>query len=116
MIDGFKIKITSSELKKHCQEKSAYHSKRAEEKNQELPTIKDALEKIKTIGPAQSVSHMNKGSYHLDPGDAVEQLETDIRDHHNKSLVFAFFAEHLFDEDYVLDETALIRLEIIKRW
>lgn len=60
-------------------------------------------------------SLMNKGGYHTDNNDPVGDLEADIKDHRNKSLVFAFFSTHLYEEDYNLDESALIRLEILKR-
>jgi len=119
MIEGLKIRITSEELQKHCQERSKYHTDRAAQKQGELPGLKEALDKIKASGmkAAESMASMGgKGSYHLDTSDPIEDLEKDIRDHQNKAIVFSFFAGHLFDEVYVLQEADLTRLEILKRW
>lgn len=118
MIEGLKIKVTSAELKDHLIKRSGYHKERGRQKESELPGLREAFEKIKAGGglAAGTLSHMSKGGYRSDPQDAVESLETDIRDHFNKSLVFLFFAEHLFDEDYVLKEDDLFRLEILKRY
>ena len=115
MIEGFKLKVSSAELKKHCAERSAYHHQRASDKTAGLPELRRSLEVLKNNTPASSVSHMNKGGYHLNTDDPIESLERDIADHNNKSLVFKFFSEHLFDEDYTLKEEDLIRLEIVKR-
>ncbi len=116
MIEGLKIRVTHSELVAHCKERAAYHQRRADEKDAELPGLKDSMEKIKAGGAAVSVAHMNKSNYRLDTADVIESLENDIKDHRNKSLVFAFLAEHFFPEDYTLMETDLLRLEILKRW
>lgn len=117
MIEGLKIKVTSAELKDHLIKRSGYHKERGQRKASELPGLREAFEKIKAGGGApQSISRMSKGNYHSDPQDAIEDLEKDIQDHFNKSLVFLFFAEHLFDEDYVLREDDLFRLEILKRY
>jgi hypothetical protein len=60
------------------------------------------------------VEQMSKSGYRLDTEDVVDKLEGDIKDHANKALVFDFFAAHLFDEDYTMQEADLRRLEIIK--
>ena len=114
MIEGLKLKVTSAELKTHCSSRSSYHSTRANEKADKLPEIRKSLETIRGSA-ATTMSMMSKGGYHLDPDDPVKDLERDIEDHRNKSLVFGFFAEHLFDEDYTLREDDLVRLEILKR-
>jgi hypothetical protein len=122
MIEGFKLKITSSELKTHCSERALYHKQRADDKEQELPGLKEALAKVEAVTGAnldpKNLAHMNKSaaSYRMDVDEPVEALESDIKDHRNKALVFAFFSEHLFAEDYTLQEADLIRLEILKRW
>jgi phage tail tube protein FII len=115
MIDGFKLRISSAELKQHCKARAAYHSRRAEEKQVSLPELKRTMETIKGAGMALSVATMNKGGYSLDANDAVESLEKDINDHRNKAEVFNFYADHLFDDDYNLGDGDLIRLEILKR-
>lgn len=117
MITGFKLRVTSKELREHCQGRSVYHSTRAEEKESKLPGLKEAMNTLEAVGTSpQKLSNMGgKSSYHMDSEDPVDALEKDIRDHRNKSLVFRFFGDHLFDEDYTLDENDLNRLEILKR-
>ncbi len=120
MIEGLKIRVTSEELEKHCQQRAMYHADRASQKEKELPGLKEALAKVEAvtgqnIAPAD-LARMSKGGYAMNVDQPVDQLESDIKDHRNKALVFAFFAEHLFAEDYTLQEADLIRLEILKRW
>lgn len=122
MIDGFKLKITAAELRKHCTERSEYHGKRADEKAAELPELQATMQKVKKVTAAnlepQELAHMNKtGSYSnmpMDTDEPIEQLERAIKNHRNHALVFAFFAAHLFDEDYTLLENDLRRLEILR--
>jgi hypothetical protein len=47
MIEGFKLKITSSELRYHCGARAEYHRSRAKQKTDELPKVKEAMEAIK---------------------------------------------------------------------
>lgn len=115
MIEGLKIRVRSDELKLHCAARAKYHETRANEKEAKLPELRRSLETIRETTSPQGVSNMFKGSYHIDTSDPVEDLEHDIRDHRNKSLVFTFFAEHFFDDDYCLKEDDLVRLEILKR-
>lgn len=118
MIEGFRLKVTSVELAKHCLSRALYHRRRAEEKSKELPGLKEAIGRIKSAEAAMrpgDVATMSKGSnigYRV--GDPVGDLERDIRDHSNKALVFDFFSDHLFDEDYDLGEEDLVRLEILR--
>lgn len=116
MVDGFKLRMTSKELRIHCETRSQYHATRADEKTAGLPKLRESLETIKNNGiTTTSVSTMNKGGYHLNTDDPIESLERDINDHRNKAILFKFFSEHLFDDDYILKEEDLARLEIIKR-
>ena len=118
MIEGFKLKVTCAELRKHLVGRAAYHRQRATEKEGELPNLRTALDNIKRQGVTvvtESIASMGKGGYNLDTEDPIKKLEQDIQDHRNKSLVFFFFSEHLFDEDYTLVESDLVRLEILKR-
>ena len=64
---------------------------------------------------ANMMPSISKSAYHMDPVEPVKDLERDIQDHRAKASSFLFFAEHLFDEDYILREEDLARLEIIKR-
>lgn len=116
MIEGFKLRVTSNELKTHCEERSEYHRARSEEKRASLPELKQALECMKRTGTSPKLSSMNnKTNYAFNSSEPIEDLESDIEEHYKKSLVFDFFSKHLFDEDYVLQETDLTRLEILKR-
>lgn len=117
MIEGLKIKVTSTELQNHCMERASYHTRRADEKAATLPDLKRAMETVKGHASPTNMANMSKtnSSYHLDADDPVRDLERDITDHRNKALVFKFFAEHFFQEDYTLREEDLIRLEIVKR-
>ena len=117
MIEGFKLRVTSSELRSHCEGRSLHHTDRAKTKEAELPNLQAAMTAIRTHADATNVSQKTKpsmsNSYHME--DPVGDLEKDIADHRNKALVFSFFAAHLFDEDYTLTEPDLQRLEILKR-
>lgn len=117
MIEGFKLKITSEELKSHCTERAAYHRNRAKTKEEQIPKLREAMEAIKSNRNSQELAQMTKfgnlSSYHTE--DPVGDLEKDVTEHVNKSLVFEFFASHLFGEDYTLTESDLQRLEILKR-
>lgn len=60
------------------------------------------------------MSKSGYNGYQLDPESVVESLESDIRTHNEKAIIFQFFADHLFSEDYTLMETDLKRLEMLK--
>ncbi len=114
MIAGLRFRVPSGELEKHLIERSEYHKQRADEKIANKPKLQEALEHIKSTHSPVTVSHMSKGSYNLDPEDAVEQLEKDITMHTNKSLVFSYFAKHLFQQDYMLSKSEMVDLEILR--
>ena len=117
MIEGLKVRVTCAELKAHCQERAKYHEERAVQKEAELPALKEILDSIKAGKSPESLARMQgKGSYNFNADDPVKDLETDIRDHRNKVLVFRWIGEHLFPEDYTLKDEDLFRLEILKRW
>lgn len=114
MIEGFKLKLTSRELQDHCTGRAKYHANRAAEYTHELPKVKESMEALQKHGIATAITQMHGkgGSYDIDP---VEDMQQKIQDHGNRSLVFEFFSQHLFDEDYNLKEEDLIRLEVLKR-
>jgi hypothetical protein len=117
MISGLKVRVTCEELKTHCVERAKYHDERAVQKEAELPQLKEIIESIKAGKVAENVARMSgKSGYNFNAEDPVRDLETDIRDHRNKALVFRWFSEHFFPEDYTLEESDLVRLEILKRW
>lgn len=115
MIDGLKLRVTSKELVEHCLARSTHHKDRANTKASQL--IRDALNKLKNAKDPEALAVMSKtgfSNYSLDPEGVVESLENDIRTHNEKALIFKFFADHLFDEDYTLQESDLKRLEMLK--
>lgn len=116
MIEGFKLKVSALELKKHCNTRSAYHARRTQEKRQELPRLRESLEAIKRGGmtAAASLTNMSTG-YNMNAVDVVKSLEKDITEHAHRAVAFKFFADHLFDDDYILVEDDLTRLEILGR-
>ena len=123
MIEGLKFKVPAAELRQHCTDRAAYHKTRAEQKSAEMPKLREALDALKNPGAAEStpesIAFANKAlrstGYHADPQDIVDKYEADIRDHRNKALLFGFYSEHFFDEDYTLMDRDLIHLEILGR-
>jgi len=115
MIEGFKLRITSSELKTHCEGRVKYHRGRAETKSSQIPNLKAAMDAIKATADAKVIAQMTKFSNSYNSDDPVGDLEKDITEHLNKALVFEFFSTHLFDDDYTRVEGDLQRLEILKR-
>jgi len=119
MVEGFKIKLSPLELCKHLKDRAAYHQSRASEKEAAMPRLRESLETLKKSNVSLPSTHSNmsgKSAYNFDAEDPIDSLEKDIRDHKNKAVVFLFLSDHLFDEEYVLQEADLIRLEILKRW
>lgn len=118
-VPGLKIKVTSVELSQHMRDRAVYHESRRDEKRRLLPQIEDAAQQLKSQAPAQTIAQFNKSGvtsnpYRFDGDDAVEQLKADIENHNNKAVAFKFLAEHLFAEDYCLDRSDLVGLEILK--
>lgn len=113
VIKGFRLRVTSLELQNHCFKRSDYHKLRAEEKEIELPNIKEAFEKIQHHSLSTNISGKSAASYNFNE-DSIECLEKDIKTHKEKVIIFKFYAEHLFNETYDLDENDLRRLEIIR--
>jgi hypothetical protein len=115
-VEGLKFKVSRQELASHLKSRSAYHRDRAAEKESSLPELKKTLESMHgNRAMANMMPSVSRSAYHMDPVEPVKDLERDIQDHRAKASLFLFFAEHLFEEDYVLREEDLARLEIIKR-
>ena len=120
MIQGFHLRFTSEELRQHMVDRAAHHVARAIIKESEIPSLREVQDKIKagTSAPEKAAG-MGKFSNSTvgtsDVQQAIESLESEVRDHRNKSIVFKLFAEHLYAEDYDLQEADLVRLEILKR-
>ncbi len=123
MIVGLKFKITSTELRTHCSERAKYHSTRADQKEAEIHGLEKAMATLVNLkstsdddsDAALALAHMTKfsNSYQMDREDPVGALKRDIQAHRNRSLVFKFYAEHFFDEDYDLKPEDLRTLEIL---
>lgn len=116
MIKGLQFRITSKELNEHLVARAGYHRERADSKEAELPQLKETLSKIKNTKPALHISGKSAANYQMDPDSPIEELETDIRNHRNSALSFDFMAQHLFEEDYDLNESDFIRLELLRRY
>lgn len=112
MIEGLKFKISHTELRDHCLKKAEHHKSRAETKQKELPALVAAMDSIRE-GVAQNVSAKNSSMYAMDPDEPIKQMEKDIKDHIKKSLLFGFYANHLFEDDYTLGHHDLTALELI---
>ena len=115
MIKGLRFLSTSEELKNRLVARAKYHDERAAEKEAELPNLRETLGRIKATKPTTSVSNKTMSNYQLDPDAPIEELEKDIKNHRNSGASFQYMADHLFSEDYDLEENDLIRLEILRR-
>ena len=117
MVEGFKLRIDSTELADHCLARAAHHHERAEAKIARLEEARTLAAALAPEMSAANVATMTKtGNYYqADPRQLCENLETDIREHNNKAATFQFFAAHLFNDTYTLSESDLQRLEILKR-
>jgi hypothetical protein len=117
LIEGFKLRVERNELAEHLKARAAHHRKRADEQESELPKLREVMESLKAHGKqlaTATVSTMGKGGTYVDHENPIQELERSITDHRNKAIVFDWFSTHLLDADYVLDESALRRLEILK--
>lgn len=116
-VTGLRLRLTSQELKGHLTTRAEYHARRADEKRAVLPALEEVTAKLKQTGSAASVGQFGKlsaSNYHHNAADDIESLKTDIETHHNKGLAFAYLADHLFTDDYCLDRSDLMQLEILK--
>ncbi len=120
IVKGLRYQFTTDHLREHMVQRAAYHEARATDKEAALPELQKAVDIVKAAGKVSAttvatMSKFNSANYHFDTADQVEQLETDIKDHRNKALVFRTLADHLVpDSVYDLDENDLRRLEIVK--
>ncbi|WP_422931398.1 hypothetical protein [Singulisphaera sp. PoT] len=115
MVRGFRLRFTSPELKKHFKDRSNYHRKRAEEKAARLSTLRVAGERAEPSATGAPQAEASKAGQVGQGEEPVGDLERDIKDHLGKTSMFDLFAEHLFAEDYDLEESDLVRLELLRR-
>jgi hypothetical protein len=115
IVKGLLFHYSTEQLAETMRARATHHEARAAEKEGALPDLRRAVDMVKASAEAKAVAQMSKGSsYHFD-GDQVTELESDIRDHKNKALVFRDMADHLVpNATYELGEAELRRLEIVK--
>jgi len=110
MISGLKFYFTTEELADHMAERAEYHDRRAAEKSGQLPKIKEAIATLARSPPGGNSNYSFGGAIGAD-----RELESDIKSHKKKAAIYRVLVAHLApDEIYVLPESDLIRLEIVK--
>jgi hypothetical protein len=120
IVKGLRYHYTTDQLREQMLGRAKHHELRAEQKEKALPELKRAVETVKANAQTQENTELammikTSANYHFAGGNQVEALETDIRDHRNKALVFKTLADHLVPHaTYDLDENDLRRLEIVK--
>lgn len=117
MVHGIRFRVSEVELKKHLQARSEYHAQRAVDKKALLPDLEAVSEKIKALPRSAEQTGFSKNSmsnYRFDPAEEADALQKDIEHHQNRSLRFAYMADHLFTAWYVLTESDLIALEMVR--
>lgn len=113
LVPGMRIRMKSAELAGMLRDRCSYHISRAEAKQREMPGLKAAADAIR-VQSQSNPNVSNSSNYKFDGDSAVEQLDKDIKDHRNKSRQFSFLAEHLFEDDYCLERSDLVALELIQ--
>jgi hypothetical protein len=99
MIEGLKIKVSSAEVKSHLESRANYHGERAD-------------------WYASQVANLRAGGVHAEDvsHDPVTGLEDRTKNHREKAALFTFMAEHVIpDEEYILAEEDLVRIELMTR-
>jgi hypothetical protein len=99
MIEGLKIEVSSAELVGHLRAKEAHHREKATAYQQQARGVEQ-------LRPLEGQSS--------DPASALWKAH---REHDSKAQLFGFLAGHVIDREvYRLDESDLIRIEIIDRY
>jgi hypothetical protein len=134
-VPGLVFKMTSGRLREHCQDRAAYHGRRAGDKEAEIPemekaieSMRESIEKIKGFAqeaaPASAAQRNYAKSASTGYGfqgsdqvagleEQIEKLKMDVKEHRNKAAAFAFMAESFFDSTYALTYDDLARLEAV---
>lgn len=89
MIEGLKLRVTSSEIRAHCVKRRAYHEQQLAHKLRFLKELKGEYDRSK--------------------------VNAEIAGHERSVAGFHFIAEHLFDDDYTLETCDIDRLEFVPR-
>lgn len=118
-IEGIKLSITSAELKKLCEQRVEYHSKRAEQQAERLKKLEPTFKEIEQEDEesANEAAHGFKYASSNAPGDEdpLAKIRRRFKHHRDRATVFRFMAEHVVvNETYVMTESDLQKLEVIK--
>lgn len=117
IVKGLVFHYTTEQLAAHMRGRADHHDQRAAQKETAIPDLKNAIETVKKTAEASSAVMITKTSshYNFNGENELERLETDIKDHKNKAVVFRELAEHLIvGAVYELGEADLRRLEVVK--
>jgi hypothetical protein len=97
MITGFRIDVSSDEVKEHALKRASYHEERASFYAGQVRSLRD--------GGARPANVTN---------DPISSLEASAVRHQSKAEYFKFMAAHIIpDETYRLEESDLGRLEFV---
>src|ERR1043166_6517942 len=99
MISGIKIDLSSLELQDLLNERVQYHEAK-------ITQYQKQAEGLRGVGKAEGQSF-----------DPEEQVQRKVEDHRHRFALFTFPRDHLIpNETYRLEETDLIRLELLSRY
>ena len=137
VLPGLYFRMDSARLAEHLKSRSAYHARRAEEKRAEVPRLEklvkelgESIDAVKGLRgqPQQEVVRASNfaqaktaGGYRFDGSNEVAaldqqitQLLQDVKDHENRSKMFAVMAESLFETVYMLTWQDLAAIELAR--
>ena len=100
MIEGLKIDLSSDEIKKHLEDRAAYHQSKTEWYAGQVGSLKS--------GGISETYHSN---------DPVGSLQRSMEEHRQKCAFFKVMAEHIISgEIYRLTQSDLATIEIISHY
>lgn len=92
--EGLKIVVTTDEMRAMLVEKAEYHTRRATEKEGQLPKLREACEAIQAGADRGRLRAGNSTSYG-DLENEVDRLEREIATHRESERALKFTAAHL---------------------
>lgn len=110
--EGLLFRVSNTALRAHCAERAGYHARRADEKEAEIPKLRESLEVVGKQGVNVAPKYANSVS-RIDVDSAIEHVEHEIRAHRARAARFEWFASHLFAGDYSLSVSELNELELL---
>lgn len=103
MIEGIKIDMTTDELRKHVEERAAFHGKKADWYASRAADLQGGI-----------AEHGNLSNHSNDP---VSSLVNSSKTHQERATFFKVIADHLVpDETYRLSQQDLAQLELFSRY